>query len=234
MRLIMIVVAVAATLAAPQVAALSAARHLAQSVPAAPAAVDRQDPVQPRRADFGSQSASAQARQYADWIATSSDNGDLDFVIVDKRLARVYVFDASARLRGSSPVLLGAARGDESVPGIGIRPIAQVLPHERTTPAGRFVGERGSNANGEDVVWVDYDAAVSMHRVRATNPKERRLQRLASPSPEDNRISYGCINVPTAFYDTTIGPLFAARDAIIYVLPESPPVRALTRLTRWQ
>jgi hypothetical protein len=30
-----------------------------------------------------------------------------------------------------------------------------------------------------------------MHRVRATNPLERRLQRLATPTPDDNRISYG-------------------------------------------
>jgi len=85
-------------------------------------------------------------------------------------------------------VLLGLARGDDSVPGIGERKIAEILPFERTTPAGRFVGERGRNASGEDIVWVDYDAAVSMHRVRATNPKERRLERLASPTPADNRI----------------------------------------------
>ena len=234
MRLIMSAVAVAAVLATPQVAAVSAARQLVLSVPTAPMVVDRADPAQPRRANFGLQPVSPQARQHAEWIASSADNGGLDFVIVDKLLARVHVFDANARLLGSSPVLLGAAHGDESVPGIGTRPMAQVLPHERTTPAGRFVGERGRNASGEDVVWVDYDAAVSMHRVRATNPKERRLQRLASPTPEDNRISYGCINVPTAFYNSTIGPLFAARDAIVYVLPESPPARVLTRLSRLQ
>ncbi len=58
--------------------------------------------------------------------------------------------------------------------------MASILPEERTTPAGRFVAELGHNIKGEDIVWVDYDAAVSLHRVRATNPTERRLQRLAT------------------------------------------------------
>jgi len=117
-------------------------------------------------------------------------------------------------------VLIGAAVGDESVSGIGKRPIALVAPHERTTPAGRFEGEKGRNADGEDVVWVDYDAAVSMHRVRANEPKERRLERLASPQTDDNRISYGCINVPVDFYEATLKPAFAVSSGLVYVLPE--------------
>jgi len=176
-------------------------------------------------ADFGHESPSPDARHLADWIADSRDNENADFIIVDKRYARAYVFDAEARLRGASTVLLGSALGDDSVPGIGLRPIAEVRPEERTTPAGRFVAERGRNLNGEDVVWVDYDAAVSMHRVRATQPSERRLERLATPTVDDNRISYGCINVPVAFYEAYIRPTFAMRRAIVYVLPESKPVQ---------
>jgi hypothetical protein len=156
----------------------------------------------------------------ADWIADSGNNDGMDFIIVDKIFARVYTFDAGAHLRGTSPVLLGSAKGDDSVPGIGSRPISQVRPSERTTPAGRFVAERGRNAQGEDVIWVDYDAAVSMHRVRASNARERRLERLATPSVTDNRISYGCINVPVKFYETNIRPIFASRRALVYVLPE--------------
>lgn len=178
-----------------------------------------------RLADFGDASPSPEARHVADWVADSRDNANADFIIVDKRAARVYVFDADARLRGSSPVLLGAALGDESVPGIGTRPIAEVLPEERTTPAGRFVAERGRNLNGEDVVWVDYDAAVSMHRVRATKPAEQRLERLATSTVDDNRISYGCINVPVAFYEAYVSPTVATQRAIVYVLPEVKPVQ---------
>jgi len=178
-----------------------------------------------RLADFGDASPSPEARHVADWVADSRDNAQAEFIIVDKRAARVYVFDADARLRGESPVLLGAALGDDSVPGIGTRPIAEVRPEERTTPAGRFVAERGRNLKGEDVVWVDYDAAVSMHRVRATKPVERRLERLATPTVDDNRISYGCINVPVAFYEAYVSPTVASKRAIVYVLPEVKPVQ---------
>ena len=83
------------------------------------------------------------------------------------------------------------------------------------------MGERGRNARNEDVVWVDYDAAVSMHRVLTTNPGERRLERLATPTVDDNRISFGCINVPVAFYESSIRPMFAKTRALIYVLPDS-------------
>jgi hypothetical protein len=117
-------------------------------------------------------------------------------------------------------VLIGSAVGDHSVPGIGEKAIVDVLPEERTTPAGRFNGQLGSNLTGEDVVWVDYEAAVSMHRVRANNPAERRLQRLASETIEDNRISYGCINVPAEFFDAHLLPMFLGQSAAIYVLPD--------------
>ena len=176
-------------------------------------------------ADFGSHVPSADARYVADWIADSRDNMATDFIMVDKKTATVYVFDKQARLRGASPVLLGAAVGDDTVPGIGDKPLNQVLPEERTTPAGRFLAERGRNAEGVDVVWLDYDAAVSMHRVKTTNPIERRLERLASTTVDDNRISWGCVNVPVAFYESTIRPMFATQRAVVYVLPDTKSVQ---------
>ena len=171
-------------------------------------------------ADFGEVKPSTEARHLADAVLHSRDHAGLDFIIIDKKNAVLYVFGSKGDLRGASAVLLGAARGDNSVADIGTRPIDQILPEERTTPAGRFIAERGKNTLGEDIIWVDYDAAVSMHRVRATNPKERRLERLATPSADDNRISYGCINIPLTFYDTVLAPTFAMQRAVVYVLPE--------------
>ena len=191
--------------------------------PRARAPADR--PVQ--RADFAGTPAPIAVRKLADWAVDSGDPRGLPFAIIDKRNARLFVFDAAGRLSGAAPVLLGLARGDDSVPGIGERPLAQVRPYERTTPAGRFVSEHGRNSKGEDIVWVDYDAAVSMHRVRATNVAERRLERLASRSPADNRISYGCINVPASFYDGVLRTAFAAPHAIVYVLPETRLARVV-------
>lgn len=190
------------------------------------AAAPSRPPSAPRRlADFGASSPSPDARHVANWVADSRDNHAIGFVIVDKKFAAVHVFDSDARLLGTTPVLLGHAPGDHSVAGIGKKKIEDIRPEERTTPAGRFIAQRGVNHTGEDVVWIDYEAAVSMHRVRATNPAERRLERLASPTIEDNRISWGCINVPVAFYEEHIAPLFASHRAAVYVLPEVLPVR---------
>ena len=202
-------------------------RHTAPSSAAgvATAFARTSSPALPERsADFAAQAASADARFVADWVADSRDNADAPFAILDKRDARLFVFDADARLIAASPVLLGLAAGDDSVPDIGSRPIALVRPEERTTPAGRFVSAPGRNDKGEDIVWVDYDAAVSMHRVRPIDPTERRLERLASPDPLMRRISYGCINVPIAFYDDVVDRVFGKRKAVVYVLPETRPV----------
>ena len=169
---------------------------------------------------FEALAASSDARQGVAWGARSGDNRNLPYVVLDKRDARVYVFTSAGHFVATSPVLLGYAAGDDSVVGIGTRPIADVRPEERTTPAGRFVSAPGKNASNEDVIWVDYDDAVSMHRVRPTNPKERRLQRLASPDPAQRRISYGCINVPVAFFETVLWPMLGTRAAVVYVLPE--------------
>lgn len=161
----------------------------------------------------------------ADWIVDSVDNQGLPFVVIDKIGARIFVFDAGGRIRGAAPALLGLARGDDTVPGIGDRELSDQPPETRTTPAGRFVAALGMDTRGEDVVWVDYEAAVSIHRVITTKPEERRLERLATPTPLDNRISYGCINVPARFYETVIQPAFTGTNGIVYVLPETRSAR---------
>lgn len=154
-------------------------------------------------------------------ILSHKDNQGMPFAIVDKKNARVHVFASDGTVKGSSAVLLGLAKGDDSVPGIGERKMADIKPAERTTPAGRFEVEPGRNTQGDDIIWVDYDAAVSMHRVRTANKADRRLERLATPTVSDNRISYGCINVPAAFYDASLRDTLGASGGVVYVLPET-------------
>jgi len=180
---------------------------------------------QPMRASFDKERASKQARHIADWVVHSGDNGGMPFAIVDKMDARVFVFDDLGRLRGAAPALIGLARGDDAVPDIGTRPLASIRPEERTTPAGRFVSALGRNLQGREILWVDYDGAVSMHPVVKGTPAERREQRLSSPTPLDNRISYGCINVPLKFFDNVVRPAFTGTKGIVYVLPDTRSVR---------
>ena len=175
----------------------------------------------PKRAKFGPARASSAAREKADWVVDSDDNRDLPFAVVDKTDARVFVFDPGGRLRGAAAALVGLARGDVSVPGIGTRAMSLIRPEERTTPSGRFVATLGRDLRGKEVLWVDYDNAISMHPVVKGTPKERRAERLASPTPLDNRISYGCINVPATFFENIVRPAFTGTRGIVYVLPET-------------
>jgi hypothetical protein len=58
----------------------------------------------PLRAEIGAGMVlSPQARQLADWIAQTGDHAGAPFIIVDKRRASVFVFEANARLRGRPP-----------------------------------------------------------------------------------------------------------------------------------
>ncbi|WP_328805436.1 L,D-transpeptidase [Sphingomonas albertensis] len=175
---------------------------------------------------FGTEAVSNDARDTADWVAASHDNQGLPFIVIDKVNAVVFAFDATGRLRGTAPALLGMARGDASVPGIGQRKLATITPAERTTPAGRFKASLGHDFE-QDILWIDYDAALSMHRVIKGRRVDDRAGRLASPTPSDNRISYGCVNVPPGFYDGVVKPLFTGTVGIVYILPETKPLRSV-------
>ena len=173
------------------------------------------------------QAASDGARQVAVWALAEGDNQGLPFVIVDKVGGKVFVMDPSGKLLGAAPALFGLAIGDDSPPGIGDRKLSTITPGERITPAGRFVAGLGPNLGTGEVLWVDYGAAISLHAVITTKPAERRLVRLATPSPADNRISYGCINVPAAFFTTVVRPAFKDTAGIVYIVPETRSVESV-------
>jgi hypothetical protein len=178
-----------------------------------------------RQANFESESASRRTRDMADWVVSSRDNLNMPFAIVDKVNAKVYVFGVDGQLHGAAPVLLGLAQGDYAAPGIGTMRMSRISPAERTTPAGRFVAKLGRNAHGKEVLWVDYENAISMHPVITSRPQDRRAQRLDTQSPLDNRISFGCINVPVTFFENVIHSMFAGTAGIVYILPETRGAR---------
>jgi hypothetical protein len=182
-------------------------------------------PYAPLRANFANEQASPEARHIADWAVHSGDNQSLPFVIIDKTDAKVFVFDAYGRLTGAAPALLGLARGDHTLPGIGDLPLSRIRPEDRTTPAGRFVADLGRNHRGKAILWVDYATSLSMHPVITTRPADRRAERLASATPLDNRISFGCVNVPVHFFANVVRPAFTGTNGIVYILPETRTAR---------
>ena len=174
-------------------------------------------------ADFVGERASSDARYAANWVLESGDHQGQPFAIVDKRDARIYVFEASGRLAGASSVLLGAALGDRIVVDAELRVPGRPTRDERTTPAGRFASQPGRNDKGEAIVWIDYQASLAIHRLRAAPAAERRAERLASRARDDKRISLGCVVVPVAFYDSVVGPTLGRKRGVVYVLPETRP-----------
>lgn len=171
---------------------------------------------------------SAEATRVADWIAASHDNGALPYIVVDKKAAAAFLFDATGTPLAKVPVLIGVAAGDDATPGIGSKKLAEIGPAEKTTPAGRFLAKFGLAVGGQRILWVDFGTSVAMHPIPPdASPKERRRQRMLSPTPDDNRITFGCINVPTAFYTKSVRPRFLKRGGYVYVLPDTKPLEAV-------
>ncbi|WP_422785799.1 hypothetical protein [Rhizorhabdus argentea] len=186
-------------------------------------------PSQPDNMEAGGEvGRSAAAARVADWIAASGDNGSLPYIIVDKKTASLFLFDAKRNALGSVPVLIGVAVGDDATPGIGSKNLAEIGPAEKTTPAGRFLAKFGRAAGRQKVLWVDYAMSVALHPIpKKASKKERRRQRMLSPTIDDNRITFGCINVPMAFYSKDVRPLFQKEGGYVYVLPDTKPLEVV-------
>ena len=192
----------------------------AQAAPAAKA------PASPPSPPPTLQSASDDVREVARWVLASGDNAGMPFLLVDKPNAQVYLFDARGTLRATAPALLGLARGDRLL-APNDATLAQIRPFERVTPAGRYVSRLARDSEGKELLVMDYEAAISLHPVIKGTPEERRAERLRSQTAQDNRISYGCINVPKPFYADFVRKTFANTGGVVYVLPEMGSAHAL-------
>ena len=159
----------------------------------------------------------------AGWVVASKDNHGYPFAVIDKAAAQVLVFGGDGRLRGAAPGLFGSAVGDHTAPGIAGLALREIPGRDRTTPAGRFIGGYGPSIDAGRVLWVDYESAVSIHPTAIGTPAERRAERLASPTPEDNRVTHGCINVEPGFYEQVVRATFE-RGGIFYILPDKDSI----------
>jgi hypothetical protein len=165
----------------------------------------------------GPASAPVEVKRVAEWVHHSKDNHRRPYIIVDKANARVFVFDANGAMQGTEPALLGMGRGDTARAAPGEKP----GPQERITPAGRYLANLDHDAHGEPILLIDYEHSIALHPVVKGTLEEHRAERLASATSADNRISFGCINVPLAFFRDVVSVAFARTDGYVYILPES-------------
>ena len=166
--------------------------------------------------------ATQQAADLVAWVRKTGDPQGRPFAVVDKKAAHIYVFHGDGRLAGHSPALLGSTIGDHTVPGVGQRAQTGAIGlDERTTPAGRFEAEPGRNLEGEHVVWVDYQSAFAIHRLRPGFAYKARANRLGTDATSGKRVSWGCVVVPVAFYTQVVERVLGTHRSVVYVLPET-------------
>jgi hypothetical protein len=163
--------------------------------------------------------ASPEVQSVVQWVGTSHDNGGRPFLVVDKVNAQVYAFNQFAQLKATAPILLGRGRGDVMLVPDETR-LSAIPPEKRITPAGRYPSWLVTDAHGKQVLAIDYKAAISLHIVVKGTPAEQRAARLASVTSDDNRISFGCINVPPGFFIDFVSPDYPVKG-IVYILPET-------------
>jgi hypothetical protein len=171
-------------------------------------------------------SASDEVKRVVRWIAESRDNAGMPHLVIDKENAQVFAFTPAGEFLGATSALLGMARGDRLL-APDDAPMSAMPPAVRITPAGRFVARLAIDSHGKELLVLDYDASISLHAIVKGTPEERRAERIATPTSRDNRISYGCINVPVPFYETIVSPTFARRRGVVYVLPETSSASAM-------
>src|SRR5512147_822164 len=73
---------------------------LHRRAPVPPPAAQRAEPI--RLANFGSVVPTPDVRQLANWSVYTRDHQTKSFIILDKKDARVYVFDPAGRLQAAS------------------------------------------------------------------------------------------------------------------------------------
>lgn len=169
------------------------------------------------------QEVSGTVIKLAGWAVASKDSQGYPFAVIDKAAAQILVFDGEGRPRGAAPVLIGSAVGDHTAPGIAGVALREIPGRDRTTPAGRFIGGFGPSIDAGRVLWVDYDSAVAIHPTPTNLPAEKRAERLTSPTPKDNRVTHGCINVSPEFFEQIMRPTFA-RGGVFYILPDKTSI----------
>jgi len=149
-------------------------------------------------------------------VAPIAKQANKAFMIVDKVNAQLHVFHADGNPILQAPSLLGGDVGDTLQGG------------KKITPAGKFTLK--FTADPEYYGGFRYDLAetrqvdgiIAIHAVYTGEASEKRPERLATPTPTDNRISWGCINVSNKnMVDTLIPAKNELNGSLMFVMPEN-------------
>jgi len=168
---------------------------------------------------------SSDAAKTAQWVLDTADSEGYPFIVTDKIGATMYFFDEKGVLLKKSPVLVGKNVGDF----IGNTDAGRITPSGRFEIAPETDATYGNVFSVMGTDMVDSETGelveVAIHRLALHDPSEKRPQRIATATPLDNRISWGCMNLDNKVMDWAFNnyPL----GGLIYILPETAKGRSV-------
>ena len=159
---------------------------------------------------------SQEASNTINWVKATHDNNGKVFVVADKNEGKIHVVDSNGKVLDTQNAIFGRNKSNDNV--------------ANSTPSGRFKLQKalttkaadkkifGSDvltltdtATGKDITKAD-GGVIAMHRLWN---KPERVKAINSATASDNYMSAGCINVPTAFYNSAVDNL---DGAMVYIL----------------
>ena len=164
------------------------------------------------------ENVSQQASDTINWVVKQKDHNGKAFVVADKAQGKILIVDTDGKVLNTQNAIFGKNKGDSTA--FGNTPSGRFLLHKTDTKNlsdldKRVFGDSVLDLTDKDTgrkVTNDQGQVVAMHRV--VNTAERKAA-LNSATPNDNYLSHGCINIPTAYYNSAVNKL---DGAMVYVL----------------
>lgn len=152
------------------------------------------------------------------YLYQMTKNNKQNYLIVDKTQTLMYVIGGDGKMISKFPVLLGATKGELTNLA---DPDSNTAGEYATTPAGKYtLSRKGLSVTEEDLKLYD-GKIISMNgghglAIHITYPLEiaSRTKALESQTPNDNRISWGCINISKEMWIKYIQDNFKGTESI--------------------
>lgn len=167
---------------------------------------------------------SQEASNTINWVKATHDNNGKVFVVADKNEGKIHVVDSNGKVLDTQNAIFGRNKSNDNI--------------ANSTPSGRFKLQKalttkaadkkifGSDVltltdtvTGKDITKKD-GGVIAMHRLWN---KPERVKAINSATASDNYMSAGCINVPTAFYNSAVDNL---DGAMVYILDNKDAPKA--------
>ena len=167
---------------------------------------------------------SQEASNTINWVKATHDNNGKVFVVADKNEGKIHVVDSNGKVLDTQNAIFGRNKSNDNV--------------ANSTPSGRFKLQKALTTKasdkhvfGDDVLTLTDTVTgnnvtkkdggvIAMHRLWN---KPERVKAINSATAGDNYMSAGCINVPTAFYNSAVDNL---DGAMVYILDNKDAPKA--------